>query len=95
MVNLSAGADGTEKNLPVVWYASASGFQYSGQFNQRMLQNAVVQALSSHLILNRSINTRGGISNEDECIERIAMVAFMCLGVAVKDFHNMMSARRL
>lgn len=44
MVNLSAGADGTAKNLPVVWYASASGFQYSGQFNQRMLLNAVVQA---------------------------------------------------
>lgn len=44
MVDLSAGSDGTTKNLPVVWYASASGFQYSGQFNQKMLQNAVVQA---------------------------------------------------
>lgn len=44
MVDLTAGEDGTQKNLPVVWYASASGFQYSGQFNQMMLQNSVVQA---------------------------------------------------
>lgn len=44
MVDLSAGTSSTTKSLPVVWYASASGFQYSGQFNQRMLQDAVVQA---------------------------------------------------
>ena len=44
MVDLTADEDGTQKNLPVVWYASASGFQYSGQFNQMMLQNSVVQA---------------------------------------------------
>ena len=31
MVDLTADEDGTQKNLPVVWYASASGFQYSGQ----------------------------------------------------------------
>lgn len=44
MVDLTADEDGTQKNLSVVWYASASGFQYSGQFNQMMLQNSVVQA---------------------------------------------------
>ena len=44
MLDLTADEDGTQKNLPVVWYASASGFQYSGQFNQMMLQNSVVQA---------------------------------------------------
>lgn len=44
MVDLTADEDGAQKSLPVVWYASASGFQYSGQFNQMMLQNSVVQA---------------------------------------------------
>lgn len=44
MVDLTADEGGAQKNLPVVWYASASGFQYSGQFNQMMLQNSVVQA---------------------------------------------------
>lgn len=58
MVDLTADKDGTQKSLPVVWHVSASGFQYSGRFNQMMLQNSVVQAfeqspyidLSSHLL---------------------------------------------
>ena len=55
MVDLTADEDGTQKNLPVVWYASASGFQYSGQFNQMMLQNSVVQAFEQSSYI-KSVN---------------------------------------
>lgn len=44
MVNLTAKEENKSKDLPVIWYASASGFQYSGQFNQVLLKDAVKQA---------------------------------------------------
>ena len=45
MVDLTQKSDEKKTNqLPVVWYASASGYQYSGRFNQELLLNSVDQA---------------------------------------------------
>lgn len=39
------GTEGEQKaNIPVIWYANASGFQYSGRYNQSLLLKAVDQA---------------------------------------------------
>lgn len=46
MVNLTQkNVEGKKTDkLPVIWYASASGYQYSGRFNQELLLNSVSQA---------------------------------------------------
>ncbi len=45
MVDLTEkAAEGKKENLPVIWYANASGFQYGGRYNQGLLLNAVDQA---------------------------------------------------
>ena len=55
MVDLSANNDGKEHGkLPVVWYASASGFNYSSRYNQKLLTNAIDQAFSQSAYLNKS-----------------------------------------
>ena len=42
MVDLTGDTDG--KNIPVLWYANASGAQYSGMYNLQLLVNSVQQA---------------------------------------------------
>ena len=42
MVDLTGDSDG--KNIPVLWYANASGAQYSGMYNLQLLVNSVEQA---------------------------------------------------
>ena len=43
MVDLTA-SDASDNRLPVVWYANASGFDFGGQYNLRLLEDAVDQA---------------------------------------------------
>lgn len=45
--------DGTQKKLPVVWYASASGFQYNNsKINMQLLLNGVDQAFNQSTYIN-------------------------------------------
>ncbi len=51
------GQTGTKdsSSLPVVWYASASGFDYGGRYNQRLLESAVNQAFMQSQSYMRSL----------------------------------------
>ena len=45
--------DGTQKKLPVVWDASASGFQYNNsKINMQLLLNGVDQAFNQSTYIN-------------------------------------------
>lgn len=45
--------DGTQKKLPVVWYASVSGFQYNNsKINMQLLLNGVDQAFNQSTYIN-------------------------------------------
>ena len=55
MANLTAKKSKEGSNrLPVVWYASASGFDYGGRYNQHLLEDAISQAFSQSPYLNRT-----------------------------------------
>lgn len=43
IVDLTGDSE-SSKNIPVVWYANASGAQYSGMYNLQLLVNSVEQA---------------------------------------------------
>lgn len=55
MVDLTNKSDdGTQKKLPVVWYASASGFQYgNSRINMQLLLNGVDQAFNQSVYIHR------------------------------------------
>ncbi len=44
MVDLSADGREGDSRLPVIWYASASGFDFGGRYNQQLMEQAVDQA---------------------------------------------------
>lgn len=45
---------GLKKKLPVVWYASASGFQYgNSRINMQLLLNGVDQAFDQSVYIHR------------------------------------------
>ena len=50
MVNLSDNEKGNTQ-LPVVWYADASGYQYNSNYNIKLMSAAIEQAFEQSLYI--------------------------------------------